>query len=132
MTSKPLAQRTAQVPTATPERPRARTRSPAVSITENDDSIILAVDLPGVPGNQAEVTVENGVLNIRGQVAADTREGATAVHREYEALDFERSFTLPEDADGSRVSATSKNGVLRVVLPKRAEAAPRRIAVTAG
>ena len=131
MSTKPLIQRPAQVPAGT-EHARVRTRSPAVSITENDDSIILAVDLPGVPGDQAEVTVENGVLSIRGKVAPASRPGTSAVHREYEALDFERAFTLPEDADGSRVSATSRHGVLRVVLPKRAEAAPRRIAVTAG
>ena len=131
MSTKPLTQRAEQTP-ATAERPRVRTRSPAVTITEDGESIILAADLPGVPGDQAEVTVENGVLSIRGRVASAAHPGATALHREYEAVDFARAFTLPEEVDGGRVSATSRHGVLRVVLPKRSQAAPRRIAVTAG
>jgi len=103
---------------------------PPVDVTEDETAYTLTTDLPDVPKEAVQVTVEDGVLTVRGERKWEKKTDQTKVHlveRSYGS--FTRSFRLPEDASGDKVSATFKEGVLKVVLPKREESKPRQVEV---
>ena len=106
--------------------------TPAVDIKEDSERFVIAADVPGVEPGDIEVTMENGVLTIKGERKLESREegdnGYRRVERAYGS--FYRRFTLPDTADAEAISATGKHGVLEVVIPKRAALQPKRIAVT--
>ncbi len=105
---------------------------PAVDIREDEDRYLLRADLPGVDPKDIEITMENGVLTIRGErneVRDEDRNGFRRVERI--SGRFFRRFTLPDTADAENISANGKNGVLEVTIPKHAKVQPRRIAVQA-
>lgn len=121
---------TQQVPTTNDlDRPR---RTPAVALRETDEAILLDADLPGVKAEQVQISVNQGVLTVHGAVAEHGRTGFTLLHQEYEPVDFQRTFTLPDNIDADAISANTRNGVVTITLPKVKAAQPRRIAVTAG
>jgi len=106
---------------------------PAVDIREEVDRFVIAADVPGVDPEAIEVTMEKDVLTIRGERNIDERDEDGSRLRRVERLHgtFYRRFTLPETADAENVSAQGRNGVLEVVIPKKAEVQPRRIEVAA-
>lgn len=89
----------------------------------------MMIEMPGVGPDDAEITLENRVLTIRGKVRPTQPESLQLVYAEYGEGDFERSFTLSEDFDPDRIEAELRNGVLTLTLPKAPEAQPRKIAV---
>jgi len=104
--------------------------APAVDIEEYADKFVLHADVPGVDPKAIEVTLEKGLLTLSG-----TREKAVE-SKDVEARRIERAsghflrrFSLPDTVDGEAVTAKSANGVLELVIPKRAAAQPRKIAV---
>ncbi len=103
---------------------------PAVDIKEEANQFVIHADLPGVHLQDIEVTLENGVLTLRGQRASDRQE-QTEQYRRVERVrgTFLRRFSLPDVADADKVSAKCKDGVLEVLVPKREAAQPRRIAI---
>ena len=104
--------------------------TPAVDVFEDADSITLKVELPEVDAKDVDIQVEANQLTIRGErklEKAEEREGYHRIERTYGA--FSRSFTLPSTVDAEHISAESRDGVLRIVLPKRAETKPRQIKV---
>ncbi|MFZ1324666.1 MAG: Hsp20/alpha crystallin family protein [Candidatus Contendobacter sp.] len=103
---------------------------PAVDIKEEANQFVIHADLPGVHLQDIEVTLENGVLALRGQRASDRQE-QTEQYRRVERVrgTFLRRFSLPDVADADKVSAKCKDGVLEVLVPKREAAQPRRIAI---
>jgi HSP20 family molecular chaperone IbpA len=105
---------------------------PRTDIYERDDGLVLLADMPGVDEHSVEINVDHRVLTVTGRVAPEQVTGHRLTYAEYETGDFERSFTLNEEVDLDRISATVKNGVLRLVLPKSEAAKPKKIAVTAG
>jgi len=105
--------------------------APAVDIKEEQDSYVLRADVPGVDSKDIEITMENGVLTIKGERKhenSEDREGYKRVERVYGT--FFRRFTLPDTADADKVSASSKNGVLEVTIPKQEKVQPRKIKVS--
>jgi HSP20 family protein len=107
--------------------------APAVDIYEQDGNIVLKAELPGVDPKDTELRVENNVLTLRGQRKFDhevKKENYHRVERAYGA--FTRSFTLPTVVDTEKIKAEYKDGVLRVVLPKREEAKPKQISINVG
>jgi len=107
--------------------------APAVDIYEQDGNIVLKAELPGVDSKDTELRVENNVLTLRGQRKFDhevKKENYHRVERAYGA--FTRSFTLPTVVDTENIKAEYKDGVLRVVLPKREEAKPKQISINIG
>ena len=107
--------------------------APAVDIREEADSYVIAPDVPGVDPESIEVTAEKNVLTIKGERSVEKRDESEGRFRRVERLHgtFYRRFTLPESADAEKISAHGKHGVLEVTIPKKAEVAPRRIAVDA-
>ena len=106
--------------------------SPAVDIDEYEDRFVLRADVPGIDPASIEVTLEQGVLTLSG-ARENLAEEKGPEHRRVERASgrFHRRFTLPDTADSDAVSASGKHGVLEVVIPKRAQVQPRRIAVAA-
>jgi len=103
---------------------------PAVDVRENKDSLEIMAELPGMEPKDVDVSVENGVLTIKGARHFEkATEGETyhRVERSYGA--FERSFTLPTNVDPVRIKAVYRNGVLSLNLPKKEEAKPKSISI---
>jgi len=118
-----------------PEIERTRDRRvhvPYVDIYRNGEALFLLADMPGVDEKGVSVDLENGVLTVRGRVEDVPVEGHSRVLTEYETGDYERSFTLSDEIDGSRIEASIRDGVLRLVMPLAEEAKPRKIEVKAG
>jgi HSP20 family protein len=103
---------------------------PAVDVQEKPDSFLLQADLPGVDSKDIDITMENGVLTLRGRRHSETRQEDGGYRRvERVSGEFFRRFTLPDSADPESISAQMTNGVLNVRIGKRAEIQPRRIQV---
>ena len=93
--------------------------APQVDITEDDKEYLIKADLPEMKREEIKVNVVEGVLSVSGERKAEQEEKNKKVHRiERSYGSFLRSFTLPEDANGAKVSAEFKDGVLKVHLPK--------------
>ena len=106
--------------------------TPAVDIKEEKDRYVLFADLPGVKPEEIDVTMENGVLAIKGERETEAkahREGYKRIERSYGT--FYRRFTLPDSADAAGISAKSICGVLQIDIPKKAALQPKKINVTA-
>jgi HSP20 family protein len=105
--------------------------APAVDIYETEShDLVLKAELPGMTREDIEVTVENSTLVLKGTKKFDSdikEENYRRIERTYGT--FNRSFTLPNTVDATKVSADYKNGVLTVKLPFREEAKPRTINV---
>jgi HSP20 family protein len=92
--------------------------SPEVDISEDDRGYLLKADLPEVKKEDVKVTVENGVLSVSGERKSEKEDQKRKFHRiERSFGNFRRSFTLPEDADSTKVTADFHDGVLKVYLP---------------
>lgn len=103
---------------------------PAVDIHEDKDRFEITADIPGVDPKEIEVTMENGVLAIRGERHSEERdEGKNYSRVERVRGTFYRRFSLPDSADAEKISAQGKNGVLEIVIPKKETVQPRRIQV---
>jgi len=104
--------------------------APAVDILEDAKEYLIKVELPEVAKEDVKVTVEGGNLTISGERKAEKEEKARRYHRiERFYGRFERSFSLPEDAEAGKVNAEYKDGVLRVHLAKSEKARPQQIEV---
>ena len=104
--------------------------APAVDIKEDDKGFTLLADIPGVDPKDIEVTMDNGVLTIRGERQSEKKteqENYKRVERQYGV--FYRRFTLPDSADAEHIEANSEHGVLKVSIPKKEVAQSRRISV---
>ena len=104
--------------------------APAVDIQEEPSQFVIHADLPGVEIKDIEITLENGVLTLKGQRADERKEG-TEQYRRIERVRgaFLRRFSLPDAVDAERVSAKCRDGVLEVLVPKREGSQPRKIAI---
>lgn len=105
--------------------------SPLVDITEEEKEYLIRAELPDMKKEDVRLTVENGVLTISGERKFEKEEQGRKYHRIERAYgSFVRSFSLPEDADGSTVTADFKDGLLQVHLPKSVKATPKAIEIT--
>jgi HSP20 family molecular chaperone IbpA len=104
--------------------------SPAVDIFENDNSITVLADMPGVKAQNLNIDLRESVLTLTGWVTAPEPEKELDVLREYQTGTFFRQFTLAETIDQAKIDAKLTDGVLRLELPKIERARPRQIAVS--
>ncbi len=103
---------------------------PALNMTEEGDNFLVRAELPGVKGEDLDISVVEGRLVIRGERKIGAEGKDTNYHRkEREAGFFRRTITLPTKVAADKVSAAMRNGILTVTLPKSEETRPRRIAV---
>ena len=106
--------------------------TPAVDIREDTGRFVLSADIPGVEPKDIAITMENGVLTIKGERKLETRDEGDNGYRRVERAygHFYRRLPLPDPADTEDISANGKHGVLEVVIPKRAVLQPKRIEVS--
>ena len=105
-------------------------RVPAIDVTESEDRYSIAAELPGVKKEDLSIELHEGVLNIRGEKRSardEEKERGRWLERSFGA--FHRAITLPKDADADQVDAGFADGVLTVVVHKRAEAKPRTVPI---
>jgi len=104
--------------------------APAVDIYEHEGHIVLTAELPGVDPKEVDIRVENNILTLRGERKWSDdiqRESYHRVERAYGS--FTRSFTLPNVVDTEKIKADYKDGMLKLVLPKKEEAKPKQISI---
>jgi HSP20 family protein len=93
--------------------------SPKVNVSETEKEVLVTAELPGIEEKDVEVTLDNGVLAIKGEKKAEKEEKNKNYHRiERSYGSFVRSIALPHEVEEEKVEATFKNGVLTVKLPK--------------
>ena len=103
-----------------------RNWSPAVDVKETDNSFVLTADIPGLTKKDIQVNVANGKLSISGERTYETdQENDNYHYRERRFGTFDRSFKLPDTVDEEKISASFKNGILIVALPKHANILPK-------
>ncbi|MEO6776735.1 MAG: Hsp20/alpha crystallin family protein [Kofleriaceae bacterium] len=102
--------------------------APTFEVKETTEAFVIQADLPGVAEKDLDINVHHGVLSVAGHRDAEERkEGETYALYERQFGSFTRSFQLPDIADGERIDAQLANGVLRLSIPKKADAKPRKI-----
>lgn len=102
---------------------------PPINIGATDDAVHVYVYAPGFDASRFDVTIQQNVLSIGGSRAPEPREKRTWYLRERFEGDFRRAVTLPEDVDPERVEASYRNGILHLVIKRRAAVRPRQIPI---
>lgn len=106
---------------------------PPVDVYEDENSIQVRLEVPGIEEKDIDIRLENNVLTVRGERKFEKEEKEENFHRiERRYGSFTRSFTLPATVNSEEVQADYEQGVLKVRLPKRAEAKPKQIKVNLG
>ena len=102
--------------------------SPAVDVGETDGSYSITVELPGAKREDVSVEMHGDVMEVRGEKRSEREEKDERRHvieRSYGS--FSRSFSLPANADASRIAANFKDGVLTIEIPKAQESKPKQV-----
>ncbi len=97
---------------------------PSVDIKENDKEVTLSAELPGLDEDDVDLSVRNGLITLKGEKKyehEDDKDDVHMVERRYGS--FQRSFRLPDSVDADKIDAKFDKGVLRVVMPKKAQTA---------
>ncbi len=102
---------------------------PAVDIRETDTDLVVYAALPGLSKEDVNLEVKDNTLVLSGRIKGRGSEEDSWVRREMARGDFYRAFSLPSDVQSAKVTATMRDGVLEVRLPKAEEARPRRISI---
>jgi HSP20 family protein len=107
----------------------AKSFVPQVDVRSNDDRVLFYFDVPGVKKEDIEITLERGVLTVKGarQFEAGTAKEQLVLGRSYGT--FTRSFSLPDHLDEEKLSAKLVDGVLAIEIPRLQKAKPRRIEI---
>ena len=104
--------------------------APAVDVYEDEHQVTLKIEVPGIDEKDMDVRIENNVLSVHGErkfEKEEKEENYRRVERQYGS--FTRTFTLPQTVDAEKVEAHYDKGVLKITLPKKAEAKPKQIKV---
>ncbi|CAN5484240.1 Hsp20/alpha crystallin family protein [soil metagenome] len=106
--------------------------TPALDLYQTTDDVVAVIELPGMRKEDIEISLHDGVLTIGGERKDEAAEGEKASRTERPVGKFRRSISLPTRVDAKKVSATYKDGVLTVTLPKAEEVKPKQIQVNVG
>ena len=104
--------------------------TPACDIVETPDALVVTAELPGVRRDDIDISLDNGVLTLRGHRDLEQESQERTYHRiERSYGHFTRAFTLPRSVNPDQISATYVDGVLSIRMPRREETRPRQIQV---
>ena len=106
--------------------------SPALDLYQNSDNVVAVIERPGMRKEDIEISLHDGTLAISGERKSEPSNGEEAECTERYVGKFRRSITLPTQVNANKVSATYRDGILTVTLPKVEEAKPKQIRVTVG
>jgi HSP20 family protein len=107
--------------------------TPSIDLVREKDRYVLRADVPGIKPDEIKIEVEDGVLTISGEHTEETEEKAKDkdyVRRERRYGSFSRSMTLPKGVEPDDIEATSKDGVLEVVIPAPKQEQKRAVTIT--
>lgn len=110
-------------------RRRSEISYPPVELVDQDDKVVVAAALPGVNRDEIELTVLGDTLTIAGEKKLPETNGVTYIRHERPHGKFRKLIDLPYSIDQSQITATYKDGILAITLPKAEEAKPRKIKV---
>jgi len=106
------------------------TWTPSIDIYETENEIVLTAEVPGVDEKDIDIKIENNTLSIQGERKFEKETKEENYHRiERSYGSFFRSFTIPHNVDQDKIEAEHEGGVLRVVMPKKPEAKPKKVKV---
>ena len=106
--------------------------NPSVDIFETDNDVVVKAELPGMDPKSIDVRLENNVLMLKGERHFEKETKEENYHRvEREYGSFSRSFSLPMPVKEDKITAEYKDGILRIVLPKKEEVKPKSIRIEA-
>ncbi len=103
--------------------------SPALDLYQDKDNVVAVVELPGMKKEDIDISLRDGTLTISGERKSQTSNGEKAERTERYIGRFRRSVTLPTRVDADKISASYREGILTVTLPKAEEAKPKQIEV---
>jgi HSP20 family protein len=106
---------------------QGRTSYPPVESVDKGDSLAITAELPGVNRDEIELTVLGDTLTIAGEKKLPAEEGVTYIRHERPHGRFRRLIDMPYSVEQDKISASYKNGILTITLPKAEEAKPRQI-----
>jgi HSP20 family protein len=113
-----------------PESAEARPWLPRIDAFDEQGTLVVRVEVPGVSGDDIDVTVEDGKLTISGErTLRSTTEEAGYHRKEIFEGSFRRTMFLPDTADVDAIAATSHDGILEVRIPTKPEALPKKVTV---
>ena len=104
---------------------------PRMNLYDTGTDFLVLVDVPGLAEKDVRLSINQDVLTLEGERKAEPPQGYSVHRQERPSIKFSRSFTLPSKVESDKPSASIRNGVLTITLPKVAEAQPRQIAVKA-
>ena len=104
--------------------------SPALDLYQSNDNVVAVVELPGMRKEDIEISLHDGMLTISGERKRESSNGEKAERTERYIGKFRRSIALPTRVDANKVSATYRDGILTVTLPKAEEVKPKQIHVS--
>ena len=113
-----------------PQETGEKTWAPSVDISESDSDLVFTLDVPGLEKDEISISVDNGVLTVTGERTLEELENHDRHRVERWYGKIQRSFRMPQTVDAEKITATLKNGVLTLVVPKKEEAKPREIPVS--
>src|SRR5215468_10165293 len=103
----------------------ARAYLPYADIFETGNALTVVLEMPGVDRQQVDITVDDGVLRVYGQLDFSKYQELQPLYTEYNIGNFSRTFQLSNKIDQNKISAEMKDGILTLVLPKAEEAKTR-------
>ena len=115
---------------------KAYAHSPRVNVYEEDEAYTLEMELPGRTDKDINIELNHNTLTISSKVEDDKKEDKKDKKKKYlirecHTPSFSRSFTLPQDIDEESITASFKNGILKIDMKKKALATPKKIAICA-
>lgn len=103
--------------------------SPRTNLYDRGSNLEIKAEVPGINKDELNIKIQGNYLEISGVRKSDAPEGYKAHRVERGVVSFSRSFTLPTDVDAEKATASLKNGVLSLILPKVEEAKPKQISI---
>jgi HSP20 family protein len=104
--------------------------TPRVDVYDRENDLVIRTEVPGISPEDIDITVEGNTLSVKGHRSFESEENKGNYHRkEIFEGSFERTVLLPEGTDPEAVSATSKDGILEISVPKKPEILPRKVSV---
>jgi HSP20 family protein len=103
--------------------------TPALNLYQNNDDVVVVVELPGMRKEEIDISLHDGTLTVSGERKTEAGTADRAERSERYVGSFRRSIALPTRVDSHKVSATYKDGILTITLPKSEEAKPKQIQV---
>jgi len=106
---------------------------PGVDVLEDEDKVVVKVDVPGISKEEISLSVQGEVLTVQGEKKQEEEYSEADCHRVERVYGrFQRTISLPAPVDADKVSASCRDGVLEVTLPKKEEVKPRKIEISGG